>query len=368
MTLNKDLSLAVTTGQTLRFTGAATGAAFTGGGTLIVNSATGASTAVQIGGNNPNFTGAVSVASGLFKIESSTALSAANVVAVNSTGSATFEMNGNAVTIAGLNNGTNGGGTVNNSGTALRTLTLGGSGNYNYGGDITANTVANLGLTVSLTGSGSQTLTGTTHYAGATNLTSGKLIVDGNIAASSGVSVSSGGTLAGSGTVNSVNAAGVISPGVGKGVLSTASATLNGGTLAIDLSKAGARAGLAPLAGTDYDQLNVTGTVSLSSATLTLSTAAGMKNNDIYFILVNDGGDAINGTFAGLPAGLFTVQGMQFQISYVADSINGTMNNGNDIALQAIAVPEPSALSLLGIGALAVSRRRRRANIERPAR
>jgi hypothetical protein len=360
VTLNKDLTLASNGTGTVRLSATVSGAALTGSGNLIVTSATPAATNVTVGGNNSGFTGSVSVVSGSFKLDTSSgnALSAANAVAVDSLNSATFELNNNSVTIAGLRNGSNGGGVVNNSG-AARILTIGGNGTYSFGGDITATTVANLGLNVSLTGNGSQTLSGTTHYAGATNVISGRLIVDGNIAASSGVSVSSGATLAGSGTTSSVTAAGVVSPGTTKGVLSTGNLTLSGGTLALDLSKAGVRAGQSPLAGTDYDQLNVAGAVSLSSASLALTPTAGIQNGDLYFIVVNDGADAVNGTFTGLPAGVFTTQGLQFQISYTADSTSNSMINGNDIALQAIAVPEPSTLSLLTIGGLAMLRRRR---------
>jgi autotransporter-associated beta strand protein len=263
---------------------------------------------------------------------------------------------------------TGSGGTVNNSGSA-RTLTLGGSGSYSFGGDITATTPANLSVNVALTGNGSQTLGGTTHYAGATTVASGKLIVDGNISASSGVTVNNGATLGGSGTTSSVNAAGIVSPGTAKGILSTGNLTLGGGTLAIDLSKADVRAAQAPLAGTDYDQLGVGGTVSLSSATLALSAGSGLKDGDLYFVLVNDSTDAINGTFTGLANNsLFTTQGLQFQISYVADSVGNAMSGGNDIALLAVAVPEPSTLSLLALGGLAMLRRRRRANAATAAR
>lgn len=364
VTVNKDVTIIElgTSGGTMTFNGTISGS----GNLILQNNGT---SNISLGNTNSGFTGAVSITSGTTRVTAAAALNSANFVSVDSQNASVFNINNNSITIAGLKDGANGGGTVTNTGTTLKTLTLAGSGTYSYGGDITASTLANMGLAVALTGNGSQVLSGTTHYAGATSIASGRLIVNGNIAASSGVAINANGTLAGSGTISSVNAAGVVSPGNGKGILTTGNLTINGGTLAIDLSKADARATQDPLAGTDYDQLSVGGTVSLSSATLALSGGPGMKNGDLYFILVNDGADSINGAFSGLPAGLFTTQGMQFQISYVADSTGiGSMSGGNDIALQAIAVPEASMLSVLGLGAVAMLRRRRRANAGLPAR
>ena len=82
----------------------------------------------------------------------------------------------------------------------------------------------------------------------------------------------------------------------------------------------------------------------------------------LLFILNNDGSDAIIGTFDGI-ADLDTIiiGGYEWQISYTADYLGdniGTFTGGNDIALKAI--PEPSAVALLGVSILALSLANRR--------
>ena len=87
-------------------------------------------------------------------------------------------------------------------------------------------------------------------------------------------------------------------------------------------------------------------------------------NDQLLFILNNDGSDAITGTFSGLDD-LDTIDlgGYQWRISYTANyagSNTGTFTGGNDIALMAI--PEPSALVFFGLSTFCiVSRRRRKA-------
>jgi len=80
-------------------------------------------------------------------------------------------------------------------------------------------------------------------------------------------------------------------------------------------------------AGTGYDQLNVTGSVNLGSATLGGTLGFSPPNGTSFTIINNDGGDAVIGTFAGLPEGSTVVLGGQgFKVSYVG----GT---GNDVVL-----------------------------------
>ena len=87
-------------------------------------------------------------------------------------------------------------------------------------------------------------------------------------------------------------------------------------------------------AGTQHDQLNVTGTVVLAG-NLNVSLGVGYTPNvnDTFTILNNDGTDAISGTFNGLPGGgLVNFGGNIFQINYF-----GGMNN-NDIVLSTLAI------------------------------
>ena len=141
------------------------------------------------------YTGATAVVGGTLKIGNASALNANNAVTVGGNGSApTFDLNNNSVTIAGLNDGGYTTGTVTNSGTSVKTLTLGGNGNYSYAGAITATTPANFSLIK--TGAGTQTLTGSNLYSGSTSVTGGVLNIQNGTALGAGsASVSSVGAL-----------------------------------------------------------------------------------------------------------------------------------------------------------------------------
>ncbi|MCP4878881.1 MAG: hypothetical protein GY896_25795, partial [Gammaproteobacteria bacterium] len=115
------------------------------------------------------------------------------------------------------------------------------------------------------------------------------------------------------------------SPGVDRhaiGILSSNSFAMTSGRIGIDID------GSAP--GTDYDQLDVTGTVTLDNPQLRVSLLSlPPVPGSTYVIVANDGTDAVIGTFNGLPEGAtFSVDGTTFQITYVG----GT---GNDIVLTA---------------------------------
>ena len=84
-----------------------------------------------------------------------------------------------------------------------------------------------------------------------------------------------------------------------------------------------------------------------------------MRAGDLFFIIINDGTDAVTGTFANVAAAgtPFFVNGIQFQISYDANSATNSLHGGNDVAL---VVPEPgSAVLLLGSLFVFAGRRRR---------
>ena len=147
-------------------------------------------------------------------------------------------------------------------------------------------------------------------------------------------SVASGATLKGTGTYStpvSVLSGATIAPGNSPGTISTGNLTLAGGstaTMEID----------GTTAGTQYDQIAVTGTVTINSATLTTVFGYTSATGDSYVLISNDGADAVTGTFSGLAEGAtFTSGGRTYRISYAG-------NDGNDVTLTDTgAVPTPDA-------------------------
>jgi len=138
----------------------------------------------------------------------------------------------------------------------------------------------------------------------------------------SDASIYSGGTLKGTGKVGSlyVDAGATVAPGHSPGCLNTGNLTLLG-TYQAEIG--------GTTACTGYDQLKVTGTVDVTSGTLTTSLynsfvpAVGQS----YTIIDNDAADAVTGTFTGLAEGAtFTTTGVTYSITYKG----GT---GNDVVL-----------------------------------
>lgn len=142
-----------------------------------------------------------------------------------------------------------------------------------------------------------------------------------------------GGILAGdgrSGALTSLPGGGRIQP---QGVLSSGLINLNASThLDIEV--------LNSTTGSGFDQLAANGIVTLNAATLNLTYRAGFNVavGQSIFPLLNDGTDAIAGTFAGLPQGAFipVPAGGGWVISY-------TGGTGNDVALTRVAGPPVSA-------------------------
>jgi len=174
-------------------------------------------------------------------------------------------------------------------------------------------------------GSGTFSLGGASTYDGATTVADGTLSVAGSLDMGAPVTVQNGGTLAGTGTIGrpiSVQSGGTLSPGTSPGALSTGNLTLASGS-SFDVEAQ------APFmtAGTDYDQLDVTGTVDLTGSTLSFTATGAPTDSRLLTLISNDGGDAVTGTFAGLPEGATVTSGsFSGTISYIG-------GDGNDVAI-----------------------------------
>jgi autotransporter-associated beta strand protein len=212
-------------------------------------------------------------------------------------------------------------------------------------------------------GPGTLELAGANGYTGATAVSAGKLVVNGSLAAGSAVTVASGATLGGFGTVGSVQVAGSLAPGNSIGTISTGDLGIGNGSGALDVELG--RSGGNPVS----DLVAVTGTVGIDpdlGSDLKLTLYSGLDNpevGDIFYLISNDGSDAIAGEFTTLNGTLdlsggstFSWNSQDWQITYQANYDGSSFTGGNDLAIQV--VPEPAALALLCLGAVGLLRRR----------
>lgn len=241
--------------------------------------------------------------------------------------------------------------------TLTQDVTIGGAGNTT----VSTTAISGSGNLIK-DGAGTLTLSATNTYTGTTTVGGGagsKLIVNGNISTSVLTTVQTGATLGGSGTVGAltINSGGIFSPGNSPGITTVNGNYIQNGTLQVEIE-----GGTAGNGNGFHDQVVVNGTVTLNSL-LTLTTFTGTyAANNLLFILLNDGTDAISGTFTGLAQGasVGTYAGFDWQISYTGDSTGPAFTGGNDVVLLAVtAIPEPSAALLGALGLLMLLRRRR---------
>ncbi len=301
----------------------------------------------------------------------------------------TFDLNGQSQTIAGLNSitGTNTNTAdknivTNTSGTAS-TLTLGGNGNYSYGGGTAANSGVLTGsISVEKAGSGTQTFGDINTYVGITSVNGGTLLVTNAGGTGNGeVNVNNTGTLGGNGAIYGtlfVNAGGTLrsDSGTGTGTLTLASTTLFGGsgatgaTLATQLAVNGSGAITAnsqvavstntfnvDLAGGKFNikLLNDLGLTQNASYTITLVTGAGGSGNFLR------NGSAATGGNAFLASDFNLISGSG---AWTFSGVSLTVNGSNNLVLQFTPVPEPATVLAVGAAGLAVAgwvRRRRTA-------
>ena len=196
---------------------------------------------------------------------------------------------GTDLTVANLNItaptgiGATGGGALDLPSTTLTTNTTGANGNQFINGS-GSGTVVTIGFGDLNSGAGTITLY---NDAGGrfNTVTGGSDIL-------SNVIVASGATLGGSGSISgltTVQTGGTLSPGASPGILSTGELVFDGGTsFNVEIN--------GTTAGTDYDQVNVTGTVKLGTF-LNLSGTHTPVVDDTFVIVNNDSTDAIIGNF-----------------------------------------------------------------------
>jgi autotransporter-associated beta strand protein len=300
-------TFSIAPGTTLTFAGALGGPGQltkAGGGTLVLGGTTGVSA-----------TGLVLINAGTVRLTTATALAATNRVRLAEGAGATLDLNGNNLTLAGLEGG--GGAPPGQVMLGTATLTIDGTVHGSFDG-----VISGMGGLVKR-GSSNLALGGVNTYTGATTVNGGSLLVNGSTAAASAVTVNSGGTLGGRGIINgtvTVNAGGTVAPGGADaltrvGALRTGSLTFAANsTLALNFDSS-----------SSFDILFVTGTLNLGGANLTGAIASGFDVNGLTFGIVTASG-AVTGMFAS--GAQVVIGGKTFSITYNANNVVLTNLNG----------------------------------------
>jgi autotransporter-associated beta strand protein len=198
-------------------------------------------------------------------------------------------------------------------------------------------------------GAGTLILSGASTYTGGTTVSAGTLRVTNMTGSGTGTGnvIVSAGTLGGNGTISGAvtlgngtgSADAILAPGNSIGPIATGDLAFNGdGSYAVELNGTSATS----------DQTHVTGTVTINPATtlaviMTGTLSAGQR----YFIAINNGVDAITGTFFGLAQDtvIGNYDGTDLKISYTGDSVTNAVTGGNDIVLYTNSVYDAWALA-----------------------
>jgi autotransporter-associated beta strand protein len=267
----------------------------------------------------------------------------------------TFDLNGFNQEVAGLNSilGTNGT-TSNNiiTSSAPVTLTISGSGTYDYGNGTNANSGIITGaISLVKNGSGTQTLGDANTYSGTTTINQGVLKINGAQTGTSAVTVASAGTLGGNGTIPAtISLSGIISPGNSAGTINTAAFTFNANsTYKFEISNA------TGVAGIDWDKINSTGAIDVSASPITIDVTSlsiiNFVNSNNYTWVIASGS-----SITGFNAANFIINttnflpplaGGSFSISQTGNNINLEYSSSGYPVLIA-----PTAVSITNVDAV----------------
>ncbi|MCR9233764.1 MAG: cadherin domain-containing protein [bacterium] len=265
------------------------------------------------------YTGSTTINDGTLQLAQSNAIP--NTSSVNLTSATSvLDLNGFSVSLTSLT----GTGSVLLGGPAgSLTLNQAISTSATFAGDISGDG------SLTIAGAGEVILSGSSSFTGATNVQDGVLKVEGTLATSE-VIVATGATLGGSGSISApvtINADAALAPGSSPGVLSTGDLTLDADAdLNIEINGTNA--------GSEYDQIQVTGEVDLTGATLNISSSFTAAAGDQFLLIDNDDVDAVTGNFVGLAEGtLFNFNGNQVYITYQG-------GDGNDVVLTVNSPPD----------------------------
>ncbi|MBT7846636.1 MAG: tandem-95 repeat protein, partial [Lentisphaerae bacterium] len=304
LVLDTSITLSVETGPAIEFTisgviSGANGLVKTGNGVL------------TLAGMN-TYAGSTTVSTGTLCLGASDVIPDASDLAL----AGTLDLAGNVETVVVLN----GAGTVTNSSAGPGWISVGTGGLSSSFSGVIEDGIG--GTALVKVGSGTFALTGGCTYSGTTTVSDGILVVDGSVSASA-VTVQNEASLGGAGTTGAVavESGGQVGPGSSTAVLSTGSIGFAAGaTFSIEVD--------GPVAGTEHDQLDVVGTVSLGDATIVVSPGY-LPAPGVEFVVVNNNGaDPVVGTFAGLLEGALLLTGgiADFYITYQG-------GDGNDVVL-----------------------------------
>ncbi len=220
------------------------------------------------------------------------------------------------------------------------------------------------------TGTGTATLNAANSYSGTTTVNQGTLLINGDQSAATGeFIVNAGATLGGTGTLGgsvTLDTLGTLSTASSIGSMATGDNTWNGGSSVIfEFSTDGASG----VAGSQWDQLTITGSLVLSGAsssnpiTLGLFSMADAANSGLLASW-NPDADALWSGFVTTTDGVtdFAADMFSFDTSGFQNTLNGNFSvllNGNNLDLAYTAIPETSTALLGGLGLLVLLRRRR---------